>query len=611
MSETTKPKEQWNRLSAENFVKALQGETVKAKDGTEVSFLGRGSFGAVAIIVKEVIVEDPIKLEKENRYPYPIQISSGDFQKNFWISGGDFQKNFWISDGDFQEGFRVSGGEFQKSFRIYGGDFQSDFNIYGGNFQSDFRISGGGFQSDFRISGGDFQGGFGITRGNFQGSFGITRGSFQSDFEIYGGNFQSGFEIYGGNFQSSFGIYGGNFQSSFGIIRGSFQSDFEIYGGNFQSNFLVSNGNFQGDFRISNGDFQSDFLVSNGNFQGDFRISDGNFQGVFRISGGNFKTIDIENIKGYFNIIVLRTAIHYVVRIQNTYINVLGLTGSLHDEGRLYLKDITLNSLVIQGFNNESLIFTDGVTIKKTTKKVEGENQDDKMKKVWKTVVEDRPPVMVLESSDLGNATFFDTDFKTFKKISISSCRFTDIKTIGGHFPLASGKKQVVTDDNDNQDPVTLEETYNQLCLAMKNSGNRTWEMRYYAEYMEWHRKRLKKEGKERFTRFTLWLNKYTNSYNRNWFKAALLTMLLTFIGYMGYYLSIWGWDFRLSYLSWPSFFYHCGNYMQFMLPTHKFSFIENIELGSASVFIDAVSRIFIGYMIYQTISAFRRFGRR
>ncbi|MEM9686556.1 MAG: hypothetical protein AAF934_06495 [Bacteroidota bacterium] len=89
MSEISKPKEQWNRLSAENFIKALQGKTVKAKDGAEVSFLGKDSYGEVAIIVKEVIVEDHIMLEKGNRYP--IQVNSGDFQKNFWISGGDFK----------------------------------------------------------------------------------------------------------------------------------------------------------------------------------------------------------------------------------------------------------------------------------------------------------------------------------------------------------------------------------------------------------------------------------------------------------------------------------------------------------------------------------------
>lgn len=52
-------------------------------------------------------------------------------------------------------------------------------------------------------------------------------------------------------------------------------------------------------------------------------------------------------------------------------------------------------------------------------------------------------------------------------------------------------------------------------------------------------------------------------------------------------------------------------NYFIFLLSTHRFNEFSYIEPTGLSYFIDVIARVFISYGIYQTIQAFRKFGRK
>ncbi|MBA7557148.1 hypothetical protein ES705_49884 [subsurface metagenome] len=146
MSEDTQP---LHALSADAFIKALQGETVLDENGKELNFL---SYSTVKI--HNVKVEGLIVLGHET-FTHSIEILSGQFG-NFYINGGEFHNEFSIKGGKFNYLFIVTG-EFHKEFSIRGGKFLMDFHIMQGKFHNQFLIYEGEFLGDFVIWNGNFK----------------------------------------------------------------------------------------------------------------------------------------------------------------------------------------------------------------------------------------------------------------------------------------------------------------------------------------------------------------------------------------------------------------------------------------------------------------------
>ncbi len=100
--------------------------------------------------------------------------------------------------------------------------------------------------------------------------------------------------------------------------------------------------------------------------------------------------------------------------------------------------------------------------------------------------------------------------------------------------------------------------------------------------------------------------NLISNNHGRSWFVALTFIVVVIHIGFYFYNNSLinpvysfeWG---NTDYL---------GDLAKFILPTHKFNFL-GFDPNSKAVTIDFISRLFIGYGIYQFISAFRKHGKR
>ena len=436
-------------------------------------------------------------------------------------------------------------------------------------------------------------------------------------------------------------IHGGEFRHVFSIEGGEFKDNFFINGGKFRHVFSIEGGEFRHTFIIRGGEYRHVFSIEGGEFKDSFLIQDGKFRRALIISGGEFLSIQIQNISCGFNLLKIYSPPQCPVHINNTAINTLHLSQSLHGQGKLYIKQLQVNTLQFQDFSNESLIDMHDVRPRKSLLFT----LNDGLKRMLSMVKSDVRPrqfhlneatfssmsanekkartTVLFKSSNLGNINFFETAFDEFDRIEIASCRLTQMKTMGGHFPLASANRfskwplsrtppttALIETGKGEQDPKTLEEVYSQLYLAMKNSGNRTWEMLYYAEYMEWHRQRLKAEKTGRATRIMLWLNKKTTRYNSSWLQSFVITIAASIILYNLYCLSL-GLDYGWEYFKAPHIWFHCGHFIEYMLPIHKFSFMNGHSPNGKALVVDGMSRIIIGYMIYQTITAFRWFGRR
>lgn len=106
-------------------------------------------------------------------------------------------------------------------------------------------------------------------------------------------------------------------------------------------------------------------------------------------------------------------------------------------------------------------------------------------------------------------------------------------------------------------------------------------------------------------------LNKLSNKHGESWFRGLLFTLFVSLVGFHFYNIALsspkysFVWEWNTDYLS---------DWAQFIIPTHKIDFIDTkdqIFLTNSAAFRDILSRIFIGYGIYQLISAFRKHGKR
>ena len=555
--ETPAPQQQgpdpstYRTLSADAFKKALLGETVISTlpNGTkeEWSALGKNSFGDEAVIFDKVKVTEIVKLEEEQVYPYPIEIRSCHFEQEFWISNGIFQQSFMIFGETFEQGFNISGGTFEQVFLISGGTFQQGFNISGGTFKQVLWIHGGTLEQDFRIEG------------------------------------------------------------------GTFEQEFWIHGGTFEQEFWIGGGTMEQDFRIEGGTFEQDFCIRGGTFKQSFFISDGRFT-FLSLYKADYQSIIIENRNGHIGLLHFNLPLRCAAHIENSRIGRLQLSKRMLKEGNLYLRDLSVQQLIIDQYVNEGTLIAQNVQVSNALML----SDFRKLRKKY-----NRPPRKIEKSTDLDSATylqmtgaemgtcyFTDVDFPGFDNIIIKSSRLSGIHTTGKHFPLAKGK--VYTDKAGNQEPAYMEETYNQLYGAMKRADANTMENRYYAEFQEWRRKRLKEEKIEPQNQATLWLNKWTTNYGQDWLRGLLLTigLGLLFYGLICYFH--WGWNIPDAPLSGNNLAYHLGSFSSFMLPIHRADFFgKDMPLQGVALFVDFISRIVLGFMLYQVIAAFRRFGKR
>lgn len=114
--------------------------------------------------------------------------------------------------------------------------------------------------------------------------------------------------------------------------------------------------------------------------------------------------------------------------------------------------------------------------------------------------------------------------------------------------------------------------------------------------------------------RVLLFLNRISNNHGTDWLRGVYFTGVVSILLYTFYLLLlpkrffVWGWD------GWDSFWEVSNNfvihYFEFIAIFRDFNFIEGGDPNWLSYVIDFFSRIAIGYGIYQTVQAFRKFGK-
>jgi uncharacterized protein YjbI with pentapeptide repeats len=155
-------------------------------------------------------------------------------------------------------------------------------------------------------------------------------------------------------------------------------------------------------------------------------------------------------------------------------------------------------------------------------------------------------------------------------------------------------------------------ETFRIIKNEFLKQNDRIEALNYHAREMKAYKDNLRKEMKKNKGTFRwqhlkiigdfiiLKFNEVSNKFGLSWMTGIVFTLVTTIPLYYLYLYFV----YPSSDLSF------CKYYPQFLSPLHKLDFIENATLQDPAYVVDYIGRTFATLGIYQTVQAFRKYGR-
>jgi len=280
---------------------------------------------------------------------------------------------------------------------------------------------------------------------------------------------------------------------------------------------------------------------------------------------------------------------HKSTRIINAKLKTLSISG--YSTGELLIENTNTDSWYIRNFSTQ--LGANFYNIKPYRKDVEGnklEIHKSNLDKVWfDNVSFDDYSSISFYRNKFGQTNFTSCDFPSQYK------DFDKIQTIENiHYP----------DKKDKNYFKTRYETFLQLKKQMENSGNFYEAQKFQAISNE----ALKNiENLPYWDKKILQINSLSNNHGLSIKQPFRATLFFSIIFYIIYLWSI-GKMFNCNGIDWNLF----GYYFSFLDITHRIDFlVDKSRLNGFSVAIDYLNKILIGFLIYQFVSAFRKYGKK
>lgn len=260
---------------------------------------------------------------------------------------------------------------------------------------------------------------------------------------------------------------------------------------------------------------------------------------------------------------------------------------------------------------------------------------------------------VTIENSDLGKMLFMDCDFTEFQ-MQFTSSKISEIFLAGTNMPnneninasktfksnhdqkrlaltqikkiyenrgdlfnatryheaeLMDWLEEIKTEKNKCKEKKLI---YSQLKKMYEVRGDSINVVKYHGLELDMQREMIKGHKGSFWERFQLCLNKRSNNFGQSWQWALGYLLFINLVFY-----SLYLWSLGLLFQNTSIDYNLFGYYFEFLNPTHKIDFLKNgiglinIKINGLAVLIDFVNRIFIGFLIYQLISAFRKYGKK
>ena len=150
-------------------------------------------------------------------------------------------------------------------------------------------------------------------------------------------------------------------------------------------------------------------------------------------------------------------------------------------------------------------------------------------------------------------------------------------------------------------------ETYRIIKHQLIENNNVTYSTVFLTNEMNTYRELLKLNNGKFEDRLILFLNKISNNYKSSWIRSSCFIFLF---GIAFYFLLVTLTETGFSYvLNGDMISKNFQNFFEFINPTHSSNFLDYLKPSNGFFYIfDFLSKIFIGYGIYQFIQAFRKY---
>jgi hypothetical protein len=280
---------------------------------------------------------------------------------------------------------------------------------------------------------------------------------------------------------------------------------------------------------------------------------------------------------------------HNLTKIINAKLLALSLSG--YSTGELLIENCNIDSWYIRNFSAQlGANFYDIKPFRKESEETKLEIYKSNLDKVWfDNVAFDDYSTISLYRNKFGQTTLtacnFPSKYKGFDKIQT-------IENI--HYP----------DRKDKNYFKTRYETFLQLKKQLEASGNFYEAQKFQAISHE----ALKNiENLPYWDRVILKINGLSNNHGLSIKEPFIGTIVLSILFYVLYLWSL-GRIFNASEIDWNLI----GYYFSFIDITHRTDFLVNkSELNGFTLTIDFLNKIIVGFLIYQFIAAFRKYGKK
>jgi|GEM_PF-2301565 hypothetical protein len=297
--------------------------------------------------------------------------------------------------------------------------------------------------------------------------------------------------------------------------------------------------------------------------------------------------------------------------------------------GEISLQNFIITDTQIKGINSDASIIFDNVQFVKLS--LSNFTNNGNLQFINISPIDSPDTKLLIENSHLGKTQFASTNLANFSSILIENSNLTDISaSTTKWFSLtqlrANWPKKKWFKTFRMAVPVSMRalylhhcrqqrELFRQLKFAMEKQGDRIQSLEFKQYEMIAYRNALNLSKGKIGERLIMWVNR-SNSYGQNWWKPVLwaigITALFYFLITTAQSPDINGVEFSRNGANrlWSTLWKNLGVFFQMLNPVHLIDKMSEgaQEINKMTYFLDYLYRIIISYLIFQTISAFRKY---
>ncbi len=203
-----------------------------------------------------------------------------------------------------------------------------------------------------------------------------------------------------------------------------------------------------------------------------------------------------------------------------------------------------------------------------------------------------------IDNTSIGDADFQSVSLNSFSEVKMFDNIFHNFKYTNIIWKDIVEVGQTTSNKNILE---KQQDTYRTLKNVAQLNNDQPQAIKFYAKEMKSYKDLIKhnKAGYSLSDRVTLWFNDLTNDFGLSWWKPLLILLFL--ITPIFYFLLLWCSNIPIFNL------HHWQYVVQFLNPIHKFDWV----VGFFPNLIDILFRALEGLLLYQVITAFRKYSKK